>query len=135
MGSTNGVSELGKVIINSARPAGVQAQVILHELGHEIMHPREMRLEGNRSLHEGEAEATAWAVLQHFGVEGTMLNAAAYIRSHHAQARDLLGSLERITSAAHDLIRGIETHLPPELRASPLLSSCDRTVRSDSRPD
>jgi len=123
LGTANGLSELGNVIINSARTVGVQAQTILHELGHEAMHDRQSRVEGNRALHEGEAEACAWAALQHFGVTGTMNNAAAYIRSHHAQPRDLLLSLERITSTAHELTTGIERHLPPELRPRPFPSS------------
>ncbi len=122
MGSMNGVSQLGRVVLNSARPTGVQAQTILHELGHETMHDRQSRVEGNRSLHEGEAEGAAWATLQHFGFEGTMNNAATYIRSHHAEPRDLLGSLERITATAHDLIQGLERHLPPELRPRPFPS-------------
>lgn len=122
MGSMNGVSQLGKVIINSSRTVGVQAQTILHELGHEVMHDSQSRVEGNRALHEGEAEACAWTVLQHFGFEGTMDNAATYIRSHHAEPRDLLGSLERITATAHDLIQGLERHLPPHLRPRPFPS-------------
>ena len=123
LGSTNGLSQLGRIVLNSARTVGVQAQTLLHELGHETMHPREARVQGNNSLHEGEAEAAAWATLNHFGFEGTLDNAAAYITAHHAQARDLLGSLERITSTAHGLTSGIERHLPPELRPRPLPSS------------
>lgn len=119
MGSVSGLSKGGEIVINSARPVGVQAQVVLHEWAHETLHPRESRVEANRALHEGEAEATAWAVLQHFGVEGTMNNAAEYIRSHQAQSTDqtrsILGSLERITGAAHDLIQGLERHLSPDL--------------------
>ena len=121
-GSVNGVSQVGKIVINSARTVGVQAQCILHELGHEAMHPKESRVRANRSLHEGEAEACAWATLQHFCFEGTMENAACYIRSHHAEPRDLLGSLERITATAHDVVRGLERHLPPEMRPHALLS-------------
>lgn len=119
MGSVSGLSKGGTIIINSARPVGVQAQVVLHEWAHETLHPKESRVESNRSLNEGEAEATAWACLQHFGVEGTMNNAAEYIRSHQSQSTDqtrsILGSLERITKAAHDLIQGLEKHLPSDL--------------------
>ena len=118
MGATNGLSHVGKVTVNSARPVGVQAQTILHELGHEAAHPESRRVRANRALQEGEAEACAWAVLSHFGVEGIMLNAASYIRSHHTDPQDLLGSLERITRTAHDLSAGLERHLPPGLRPS-----------------
>jgi len=116
MGSTNGISEGGKVIINSARPVGIQAQAILHELAHEQMHPREVRGEMNKAVVEAEAEACAWSILQHHGIDGLMANCALYVRSHRAGTRDVLDSLERITSCAHDLIGGLERHLPPELR-------------------
>jgi antirestriction protein ArdC len=125
MGSTNGLSQLGKIVINSACPVGVQAQVILHELAHEQMHPVAVRTEASRALHEGEAEGCAWATLQRFGIGGTMLNSAAYIRSHlnHTgdSRRSVLQSLERISSAAHDLIAGLERHLPQDLKP-PLLT-------------
>lgn len=116
MGSTNGLSQGGTIVVNDARTIGVQTQSILHELAHESLHPRECRDEASRSLHEGEAEGCSWAVIQAFGVMDTMLNSAAYIRSHRAEAREILGSLERITTAARDLIDGLERHLPPELR-------------------
>lgn len=116
MGSANGISEGGKIIINSARPVGIQAQAILHELAHEQMHPREVRGEMVKAVVEGEAEACAWSTLQHFGIDGLMNNSALYIRSHKAGTRDILDSLEHITSTAHDLIGGLERHLPPELR-------------------
>lgn len=45
-----------------------------------------------------------------------MANSGLYIRSHRAGTRDILDSLERITATAHDLIGGLERHLPPELR-------------------
>lgn len=123
LGSVNGLSHGGKVTINSARAVGVQAQVILHELAHEQMHPKWSRNEDSRALHEGEAEGCAWAVLQRFGIDGTMLNSATYIRSHLGQGgdskRSILQSLERISSTAHGLITGLECHLPPELRPPP----------------
>jgi antirestriction protein ArdC len=122
LGSVNGLSRGGQITINSARAVGVQAQVILHELAHEQMHPTWSRNEDSRAIHEGEAEGCAWSVLQRFGIDGTMLNSATYIRSHLGQGgdskRDILQSLERISSTAHDLITGLERHLPPELRPS-----------------
>jgi len=118
LGSTNGISEGGKIVINSARTVGIQSQVILHELAHEHLHPKEARKEMVKPVAEAEAEASAWAALQHFGVKGVALtsNSALYIRSHRAGTRDILDSLERITGCAHHLISGLERHLPPELR-------------------
>lgn len=124
LGSTNGLSQGGRIVINNARAVGVQAQVILHELAHEQMHPVAVRTEASRALHEGEAEGAAWATLQRFGITGTTSNSAAYIRSHLDQSgdsrRSILQSLERIASTAHDLISGLERHLPPELRPVPV---------------
>lgn len=123
MGSTNGLSQGGTIVINNARAVGVQAQVILHELAHEQMHPVAVRTEASRALHEGEAEGATWAALQRFGITGTTSNSAAYIHSHLDQSgdsrRSILQSLERIASTAHDLVSGFERHLPPELRPVP----------------
>jgi hypothetical protein len=123
LGSVNGLSQGGTIVINNARTVGVQAQVILHELAHELLHPVAMRTEASRALHEGEAEGCAWATLQRFGITGTTLNSAAYVRSHLSQngdsSRSILRSLERISAAAHDLVSGLERHLPPELQPVP----------------
>lgn len=116
MGPTNGISEGGRVLINSARPIGIQSQAILHELAHEQMHPKAARGEMLKAVVEAEAEACSWCAIQHFGIDGLMDNSALYIRSHRAGTRDILDSLERITNCAHDLIGGLERHLPPELR-------------------
>lgn len=57
MGPTNGLSEGGRIVINSARPIGIQSQAILHELAHEKMHPKAVRGEMVKAVAEAEAES------------------------------------------------------------------------------
>lgn len=109
-GSTNGYSELGRVVLNSARPAGILAQVLLHELGHELLHDGNGRKTLPHALIEGEAEAVAVVVLRHFGFD-TACNGAAYIRSHGADSKAILDSLDRITTTARTIIDGVNQAL------------------------
>jgi antirestriction protein ArdC len=110
-GSTNGYSEMGRIVLNSTRPVGVLAQTAVHELAHEILHDKELRQAAAHPMIEGEAEAVSVVVMRAFGFE-TVSNGAAYVRSHGATKEVILRSLDRITAAARTIIDGITLHLP-----------------------
>jgi len=133
-GSTNGYSQGGKIAINSSRPVGVQAQTILHEVAHELQDHAKAVAHTTNALREGEAEATAVAVLRHFGIDGTLDNAAAYIRQHGATPELLLQSLSRICKTARTMIDGISPLLTVDQvdqlqRCASLVGAETETVR------
>jgi len=113
-GGTNGVSKGGRMTINDARPVGIQAATIMHEIGHERLHPLATRNASTRAVHECEAEAVAYVVLRHYGYDHVLNGSARYCQSYGGSARQILDSLERITDVARFLIDGIRCHLPPE---------------------
>jgi len=110
-GSTNGYSEMGRIVLNSTRPQGVLAQTAVHELAHELLHDKDLRQTAAHPMIEGEAEAVAVVVMRSFGFD-VVSNGAAYIRSHGASKEVILRSLDRITAAARTIIDGIALHLP-----------------------
>ena len=110
LGSLNGQSQMGRILINDSRPVGVQVQTIIHELAHEMLHDRDIRQASDRALIEGEAEATCVLVMRHMGFD-VASNGAAYIRSHGATDVTILRSLGRIASTARELIEGITTRM------------------------
>ena len=97
-------------------------KTLIHEMTHQNLHskdPKEMtrgepRL--TRNAKEVEAEAVAYTVSQHYGIE-TRDYSFAYIASWSSgkDTQELKASLERIRSAADDMITSIDSHLD-ELR-------------------
>lgn len=110
-GSTNGYSEIGKIVLNSTRSVGVLAQTAVHELAHEILHDEDLRQTAAHALIEGEAEAVSVCVLRAFGFD-VVGNGASYIRAHGASGEVILRSLDRITTASRTIIEGITLQLP-----------------------
>lgn len=110
-GSTNGYSEIGKIVLNSTRSVGVLAQTAVHELAHEMLHDEDLRQTAAHPLIEGEAEAVSVCVLRAFGFD-VVGNGASYIRAHGASGEVILRSLDRITTAARTIIEGITLQLP-----------------------
>ena len=79
-----------------------------HELCHEDLHQGNNRAEANtktRSQRELEAEATAYVVMRHFGIEHVASN---YLATYNVAGEQLLDSLETISGAAKRLITAIE---------------------------
>lgn len=109
-GSTNGFSEIGRIVLNSSRAEGVLAQTAVHEVAHEILHGEHQRLSLPTSFLEAEAEAVAVVVMRFYGFEVTA-NGAEYIRSHGASREIILRSLDRIASTARTLIDSLNNHL------------------------
>jgi antirestriction protein ArdC len=111
-GETNGVSSGGRVTLNSTLPVGVQAQTILHELAHELLHHAKGDMVTCRTLREGEAEAVCSVCLRHWGID-TSTNSAHYMRAHGViTPQVVLASLERICTTAKTIIDGTTPFLP-----------------------
>jgi hypothetical protein len=117
LGSLNGYSAGGEVVINAALPPGVQVQVACHEAGHELLHKSEQRQRWPHAFIEGEAESCAVVVMRALGYD-TVSNGSRYIREHGGNRDTVTASLSRICSAARTILTGIQTNLPPDVRAT-----------------
>ena len=103
-------------------------KTMIHEMAHQKLHaidpkdlpPEEPRL--TRNAKEVEAEAVAYTVAQHYGIE-TSDYSFAYIAgwSHGKETPELKASLDRIRKAADEMITAIDDHilyLTQEIEAS-----------------
>jgi antirestriction protein ArdC len=108
-GKANGSSHGGQITVSDRLPPGIQAQTLVHELAHELLHQRHTdkhQVLQDKALIEGEAEAVSVVVMRALGHD-VASNGAAYIRSHGADAKLILKSLERITDTARQLLDAI----------------------------
>jgi hypothetical protein len=93
-------------------------KTMIHEMAHQKLHaidpkdlpPEEPRL--TRNAKEVEAEAVAYTVAQHYGIE-TSDYSFAYIAgwSHGKDTPELKASLDRIRQAADEMITAIDDHI------------------------
>ena len=93
-------------------------KTMIHEMAHQKLHaidpkdlpPEEPRL--TRNAKEVEAEAVAYTVAQHYGIE-TSDYSFAYIAgwSHGKDTPELKASLDRIRKAADEMITAIDDHI------------------------
>ena len=113
-----GYSTGGRIVVRQSLSVPAKCGVIVHELCHEDLHQGENRAEAKtktRSQRELEAEATAYVVMRHFGIEHVASN---YLATYNVDGEQLLNSLETISGAAKRLITVIEnpkqTQRPPQ---------------------
>ena len=85
-------------------------KTFIHEMAHQKLHSDDPEL--SRNAKEVEAEAVAYTVSQHFGIE-TSDYSFGYIAgwSKGKELAELKDSLDRIRTAADELITDIEGHL------------------------
>ncbi|NOT00659.1 MAG: DUF1738 domain-containing protein [Phycisphaerales bacterium] len=97
-----GASKRGSVEIANTYATGQQAKTLAHELAHETLH---WNAEGSftRSAAELEAEAVAYVVCRHFGLD-VELRASRYIALWGGDSAALRESLERIATTARGII-------------------------------
>src|SRR5207248_477174 len=62
-----GLSHGGKITLLPDLPPSENLSVLVHEIGHEILHRTERRAETTRTIRETEAEATAFVVSNAIG--------------------------------------------------------------------
>jgi antirestriction protein ArdC len=103
-----GYSSGGRIVVRTSLSPAAKCAVIVHEAVHEILHQGDKRAEAKaktRSQRELEAEATAYVVMRHFGIEHVASN---YLATYNVDGEQLKDSLETISSAAKCLIAAIE---------------------------
>jgi len=96
-GDCQGVSKGGAIEIDPS--AGTKT--LIHEIGHEILHRDENR-PTDSCLRELEAEAVAYVVSKHFGLNIT--SSPNYIALNGANSEMILGHLERIRKTSMEII-------------------------------
>ena len=85
-------------------------KTLIHEMAHQKLHSDDPEL--SRNAKEVEAEAVAYTVSQHFGIETSDYSVgyiAGWSKGH--DLAELKDSLDRIRTAADELITDIEGHL------------------------
>ena len=117
-----GVSKGGGIEIRASLNTAERFAVLVHELAHELLHRKWQRTALSTKLKELEAEATAYVVLTHFGLE---CNAPTYLALYRVEQVDILESLERIAQTASTLIGQITALLNN--------SAQETTIRSENR--
>ena len=102
--SVEGRSFVGKIEIENDPDKSRLLRNMIHEFAHELLH-HDGAERGTKTLRETEAEATAYVVCRHFGVE---INASDYIQLFDGNVKILSSRLERIRKTASTIIQAIE---------------------------
>ena len=98
-GAAQGLSSGGTITL--AKHAGTKT--LIHELAHELLHQHSFM---NRKVKELEAEAVAFVVGSHFGLED--LQSPNYLALWCADGEKILERQDRIRSTASKIIRSVE---------------------------
>ena len=99
IGTAEGVSTGGRVLIREGLAPAEQFSVTVHELAHELLHRGDQEPRPDHRVRETEAEAVAFVVCSAVGLEpGTACS--DYIQVHQGDRQTLLASLCRVRRAA-----------------------------------
>jgi antirestriction protein ArdC len=98
-GDTQGVSRGGHIDLS---PSSGTATLI-HEIAHELLHKQEERWTMTREEKELEAEAVAYVVGRHFGLD--VASSANYLAMWRGGRETILAHLERIQNTASTIIK------------------------------
>lgn len=107
------------IVLSSTLGPAERAAVLVHELAHALNHFGEFH-HPNLKQRELEAEATAYVVASHFGLD---LQSNFYLASYSVKAADLLESLAIIQKAADEIISACETNQQTDVAAVELAAA------------
>jgi len=99
-----GVSAKGRIEIKSSLTSSQRFYVLAHELAHELMHDLQARKTLSTKVKELEADATAYVVSKHFGLE---TQSRFYLALYRVEEVDVRESMNRIVKTASRIIRGV----------------------------
>jgi hypothetical protein len=100
-----GISEGGKITLLPGMTPAENFATLVHELAHELLH-RANRATTTKCQRETEAEAVAFVVCHAIGLK-TGTASQDYIQLYNGDAKLLLDRLERVRSAASQILEGI----------------------------
>ena len=104
--SLKGYSRGGKILINKILNQTERSGVLAHELGHELLHQKD-ESELSKEIKEMEAEAAAFVVMDHYGVD---IKSDKYL-ALYKESYDLKQSLKRIDNLASEIINYCDDYL------------------------
>ncbi len=112
-----------EIHINTRADINKQVTVLIHEIGHHLLHQSPAFMMQETHLKELEAEATAALVGHALGIQGVFPSAWQYIAMHYqaddkAAAKDFEARMRRIMNAAQKIVRAYdEAPIPVSLPA------------------
>jgi antirestriction protein ArdC len=106
-GTAQGASAGGSIVLSPE--AGTKT--LIHELAHELLHQGKEDRSTTREAKEAEAEAVAYVVGRHFGLES--LGSPNYLALWHADSKVLKAHLERIVGCSRQIITALEDQTQP----------------------
>ena len=105
-GSHHGTSMNGSIEDDTRKDETSQSAIMIHELAHELLHQKTSDIKNlPKTVMESEAEATAYVVCKHFGIE---LNADVYLAFWQPKPEAIMESYERIHKTASEITTGVE---------------------------
>ena len=105
LSGAHGVSRIGKITVLPSAKDQEKFCILAHELAHELLHGVQERMNISKKVKELEAEATAYTVCRHFGLE---TKSPTYLALYRVEEVDIRASLDRIVSTGSKIIQGIE---------------------------
>jgi len=115
IGSADGVSKGGKIVLRTMLSPAEEFSVLVHELAHEMLHRTERRAETTKTIRETEAEAVAFVVSQAIGLD-TNSAFSDYIRLYNGDRQTLTESLCIVRSSLESGRERLRPHFPPPTR-------------------
>lgn len=101
--SAEGVSMKGRIILRRDLPEPEAFRTLAHEYAHELLHWQGDK--ESKTIRETEADAVAFVVCRHFGVE---CDSSDYLLMYDSDPQVLLGRLESIRQTAATIIGHID---------------------------
>ena len=119
----------GKIVIKSGMSQMQTIKTLIHEMAHEKLHAKEHLDKDHpldRRTKEVEAESIAYTICQHYGLDSSDYS-FSYVAgwSSGKETKELKASLERIRSAADEMITGIDKSLEKQSKRDAQRASRD----------
>jgi hypothetical protein len=96
-----GYSAGGQIAVSNTESINMQVNTIIHEIAHELLHKGS---ELSKQQKEIQAEATAYVVTRHFGIENKSFN---YLALYDADYRKIMDNLKSVAEASRKIIEGV----------------------------
>jgi len=105
-GQAEGYSMGGLIVVEESQHIPARCGTVAHELAHELLHKgTEARREATKQQRELEAEAVAFVVLDHYGMES---GSQFYLHGYGITGEMLNASMQIITATARKIIERVD---------------------------